>query len=76
MGSATSAKVSGIGRTCHCETGQTTAIARPTTDETGTNPPPGSPMWARESDYASMGITFPATVHRAAEFEAMGVYIG
>ena len=31
------------------------------------------PMWAQESDYASLGITLPATFHRAAEFEAMGV---
>ena len=34
------------------------------------------PMVAQESDYASMGITFPGTFHRAAEFEAMGVYLG
>lgn len=34
------------------------------------------PMTAQESDYASMGITFPWTFHRAAELEAMGVYIG
>ena len=34
------------------------------------------PMVARESDYASMGITFPGTFHRAAELEAMGVYQG
>ena len=32
------------------------------------------PMWAQESDYASLGITLPGTFHRAAEFEAMGVY--
>jgi hypothetical protein len=31
------------------------------------------PMWAQESDYASLGITLPGTFHRAAEFEAMGV---
>ena len=34
------------------------------------------PMAARESDYASLGITLPGTFHRAAELEAMGVYIG
>ena len=34
------------------------------------------PMVAQESDYASLGITLPGTFHRAAEFEAMGVYIG
>lgn len=31
------------------------------------------PMAARESAYASLGITLPATFHRAAELEAMGV---
>ena len=34
------------------------------------------PMWARESEYADLGIKLPGTFHRAAEFEAMGVYIG
>lgn len=34
------------------------------------------PMWARESEYADLGIKLPGTFHRAAEFEAMGVYLG
>ena len=34
------------------------------------------PMAAQESDYADLGIKLPGTFHRAAEFEAMGVYIG
>ena len=34
------------------------------------------PMWGRESEYADLGIKLPGTFHRAAEFEAMGVYIG
>ena len=34
------------------------------------------PMVAQEPDYASLGIKLPGTFHRAAEFEAMGVYIG
>ena len=34
------------------------------------------PMDARGSDYASLGITLPGTFHRAAELEAMGVYLG
>lgn len=34
------------------------------------------PMVAQEPDYASLGITLPGTFHRAAEFEAMGVYPG
>ena len=31
------------------------------------------PMAARDSAYESLGITLPATFHRAAELEAMGV---
>lgn len=34
------------------------------------------PMAAQESDYADLGIKLPGTFHRAAEFEAMGVYQG
>ena len=34
------------------------------------------PMWARGSEYADLGIKLPGTFHRAAEFEAMGVYLG
>ena len=34
------------------------------------------PMDAQESEYADLGITLPGTFHRAAEFEAMGVYLG
>lgn len=34
------------------------------------------PIAAQESDYADLGITLPGTFHRAAEFEAMGVYTG
>lgn len=34
------------------------------------------PLRAEGSAYASLGITLPATFHRAAEFEAMGVYLG
>ena len=34
------------------------------------------PVVAQEPDYASLGITLPGTFHRAAEFEAMGVYLG
>ena len=34
------------------------------------------PMQASESEYTSLGITLPGTFHRAAEFEAMGVYPG
>ena len=34
------------------------------------------PMVAQESEYADLGIKLPGTFHRAAEFEAMGVYQG
>ena len=34
------------------------------------------PLSARESDYASLGITLPGTFHRASELGDMGVYIG
>ena len=48
-GAGTDAKVSGISIDCRRDTGHRTAMARPTTFDSGTKPPPGSPMWARES---------------------------
>lgn len=36
----------------------------------------GLPMTAEGTAYAGLGITLPGTFHRAAEFEAMGVYLG
>ena len=44
---------SGVGRVCHWERGQITAKPRPRARSTGTKPPPGSPMWARESAEAA-----------------------
>lgn len=42
-------KVSGMGSVVTREKGQTMTNARPTTWSMGMVPPPGSPMWARES---------------------------
>lgn len=62
----------GVANLSYSETGNTTGWPHGMTLASGLT----LPMTAQESDYASMGITFPGTFHRAAEFKAMGVYLG
>ena len=62
----------GVVQLTYSETGDTTGWERGMVLVSGLT----LPMWARESEYADLGIKLPGTFHRAAEFEAMGVYLG